>query len=70
MFGIEIGFYFLGFATAVTLIAIITEVNDRSKKNKKELRATYRKELKRQEQEQEELLNDIKDSINIDVRIY
>lgn len=48
MFGIEVGFYFLGFLTCLILIAVIEEVNDKDKKNKKELKRRYRKMLREQ----------------------
>lgn len=64
MFGIEIAFYALGFLTCLALIAIITEVNDKDKKNKKELRKTYRKALAEQKVE------DNRDEINIDVKVW
>ena len=48
MFGIEVGFYFLGFLTCLILIAVIEEVNDKDKKNKRELKRRYRKMLREQ----------------------
>jgi hypothetical protein len=64
MFGIEIAFYALGFLTCLALIAIITEVNDREKSNKKELRKTYRNALAEQKVE------DNREEINIDVKVW
>lgn len=48
MFGIEVAFYALGFLTCLILIAIIEEVNDKEKKNKRELKRKYRKMLREQ----------------------
>jgi hypothetical protein len=64
MFGIEVAFYFLGFVTCLALIAIITEVNDKDKKNKKELRKNYREQLTEQKVE------DNREEINIDVKVW
>jgi hypothetical protein len=64
MFGIEVAFYFLGFITCLALIAIITEVNDKDKKNKKELRKNYREQLTEQKVE------DNREEINIDVKVW
>lgn len=64
MFGIEIAFYALGFLTCLALIAIITEVNDKDKKNKKELRKTYREQLT------EQTIEDNRDEIEIDVKVW
>jgi hypothetical protein len=64
MFGIEIAFYALGFLTCLALIAIITEVNDKDKKNKKELRKNYREQLTEQKVE------DNREEINIDVKVW
>lgn len=64
MFGIEIAFYALGFLTCLALIAIVTEVNDREKSNKKELRKTYRNALAEQKVE------DNREEINIDVKVW
>lgn len=64
MFGIEVAFFALGFLTCLVLIAIITEVNDRDKKNRKELRKTYRNALAEQKVE------DNRDEINIDVKVW
>lgn len=64
MFGIEVAFYALGFLTCLALIAIITEVNDREKSNKKELRKTYREQLTEQKVE------DNREEINIDVKVW
>lgn len=47
MFGIEISFYAIGFLTCLFLIAIIVEVNDKDRKNKRELRRMKR-ELEKQ----------------------
>lgn len=62
MFGIEVGFYFLGFATCLLLVAVIEEINDKSKTNKKALRRKYRTQLEKQtiESNQEEINIDIK----------
>ena len=48
MFGIEVGFYALGFLTCLALIAVIEEVNDKDKKAKRELRKRHRKALAEQ----------------------
>ena len=64
MLGIEIAFYALGFLTCLALIAIITEVNDREKSNKKELRKTYREQLT------EQTIEDNRDEIEIDVKVW
>ena len=64
MFGIEVSFYFLGFITCLVLIAIIMEVNDKDKRNKKELKRIYRKQLK------EQIIENNQEEINIDVKIY
>ena len=64
MFGIEVAFYALGFLTCLVLIAIITEVNDREKSNKKELRKNYREQLTEQKVE------DNREEINIDVKVW
>ena len=64
MFGIEVAFYALGFLTCLALIAIITEVNDREKSNKKELRKNYREQLTEQKVE------DNREEINIDVKVW
>ena len=64
MFGIEVAFYALGFLTCLALIAIITEVNDKDKKNKKELRKNYREQLTEQKVE------DNREEINIDVKVW
>lgn len=64
MFGIEVAFYALGFLTCLALIAIITEVNDCDKKNKKELKKTYRKALA------EQVIEDNRDEIEIDVKVW
>lgn len=64
MFGIEVAFYALGFLTCLGLIAIIEEVNDKDKKNKKELRRKHREALK------EQTIDNNRDEINIDVKVY
>ena len=64
MFGIEVAFYALGFLTCLALIAIITEVNDKDKANKKELRKNYREQLTEQKVE------DNREEINIDVKVW
>lgn len=69
MFGIEVAFYFLGFVTCLFLLAVITEVNDRDKKNKKELKKSYRKALKEQEEEQKYILSETREDIEIDVKV-
>lgn len=62
MLGIEIGFYFLGFATCLLLVAVIEEVNDKAKTNKKALKRKYRTMLAKQtiEANQEDIEIDIK----------
>lgn len=64
MFGIEVAFFALGFLTCLVLIAIITEVNDKDKKNRKELRKTYREHLT------EQTIEDNRDEIEIDVKVF
>ena len=64
MLGIEIAFYALGFVTCLALIAIITEVNDKDKSNKKELRKNYREQLTEQKVE------DNREEINIDIKVW
>ena len=64
MLGIEIAFYALGFVTCLALIAIITEVNDKDKSNKKELRKNYREQLT------EQTIEDNRDEIEIDVKVW
>jgi hypothetical protein len=63
MFGIEVAFYFLGFITCLFLIAIVEEVNDKDKKNKRELKRKYRKMLK------EQTIENLQNEINIDIKI-
>lgn len=70
MFGIEVAFYALGFLTCLVLIAIITEVNDREKTNKKEIKRNYRNALKEQEEEQNYILSETREDIEIDVKVY
>ena len=64
MFGIEVGFYFLGFLTCLILIAVIEEVNDKDKKNKRELKKRYRKMLKEQK------IDSNREEIEIDVKVW
>lgn len=64
MFGIEVSFYFLGFLSCLVLIAIIMEVNDKDKKNKKKLKENFRKQLK------EQIIENNQEEIDIDVKIY
>lgn len=64
MFGIEVAFYALGFLTCLGLIAVVEEVNDKDKKNKKELRRKHREALK------EQTIDDNRNEINIDVKVY
>ena len=70
MFGIEVAFYALGFLTCLALIAIITEVNDREKSNKKEIKRNYRNALKEQEEEQNYILSETREDIEIDVKVW
>ena len=70
MFGIEVAFYALGFVTCLFLLAVITEVNDRDKKNKKELKKSYRNALKEQEEEQNYILSETREDINIDIKVW
>lgn len=70
MFGIEVAFYFLGFITCLFLLTVITEVNDRDKKNKKELKKSYREALKEQEEEQNYILSETREDIEIDVKVW
>lgn len=70
MFGIEIAFYALGFLTCLALIAIITEVNDKDKATKKEIKRNYRNALKEQEEEQNYLLSETREDIEIDVKVW
>ena len=64
MFGIEVAFYALGFLTCLGLIAIIEEVNDKDKKNKRELKRKYRTMLKEQK------IDNNREEINIDVKVW
>lgn len=70
MFGIEVAFYVLGFITCLFLLAVITEINDRDKKNKKELKKTYREALKEQEEEQNYILSETREDIEIDIKVW
>ena len=63
MFGIEVAFYALGFISCLILIAIVEEVNDKDKRQKKELKRKYRKMLK------EQLIESNQDTIDIDIKI-
>ena len=64
MFGIEVSFYALGFLTCLGLIAIIEEINDKDKKAKRELRRKHRRALAEQK------IEDNRDNIEIDVKVY
>ena len=64
MLSIEVIFYFIGFLTCLALIAIIMEVNESDKEKKKELKQSYRHQLKEQQIEHNQ------EEINIDVKIY
>lgn len=70
MFGIEVAFYFLGFVTCLFLLAVITEVNDKDKKNKKEIKRNYRNALKEQEEEKQYILSETREDINIDIKVW
>ena len=70
MLGIEIAFFALGFVTCLFLLTVITEVNDRDKKNKKELKKAYRNALKEQEEEQNYILSETREDIEIDVKVW
>lgn len=70
MFGVEVAFYALGFVTCLFLLAVITEINDRDKKNKKELKNSYRNALKEQEEEQKYILSETREDIEIDVKVW
>ena len=63
MFGIEVAFYALGFISCLILIAIVEEVNDKDKRQKKELKRKYRKMLK------EQTIETNQNEINIDIKI-
>ena len=63
MFGIEVAFYFIGFLSCLVLITIIEEVNDKDKRQKKELRKKYRRYLKEQQIETNQ------NNIEIDIKI-
>lgn len=63
-------YYFLGFASCLLLLTIIVEVNDREKKNKKERKRNYRRQIMEQEIENEKTLQELKDNINIDIKVY
>ena len=63
MFGIEVGFYALGFVSCLLIITIIEEVNDKDKTNKKALKRKYRAMLKKQQIESNQ--NDIEIDIKI-----
>lgn len=64
MLGIEVAFYALGFLTCLGLIAVVEEVNDKDRENKKELRRKHREALKEQK------IDNNRDEINIDVKVY
>lgn len=64
MFGIETAFYALGFLTCLGLIAIIEEVNDKDRKNKRELRRKHRKALAEQK------IDSNREEIEIDIKVY
>lgn len=64
MLGIEIAFFTLGFLTCLGLLAIITEVIDKEKKNKKDLKKNYREQLT------EQTIEDNRDEIEIDVKVW
>lgn len=66
MFGLEIAFFALGFLTCLILIAIITEVNDKDKKNKREVKQR-KYEL---EKEQEKEISSLREDVNIDIKVY
>lgn len=70
MFGIEIAFYALGFVTCLFLLAVITEINDKDKKNKKEIKRNYRNALKEQEEEKQYILSETREDIEIDVKVW
>lgn len=67
---IYVTYYFLGFVTCLLLLTIIVEVNDREKKNKKERKRNYRRQIMEQEIENEKTLQELKDNINIDIKVY
>ena len=62
MFGIELGFFAIGFLTCFVLLTIVTEVTTKEKENKRALRRKYRRMLDKQaiETNQEEINIDIK----------
>ena len=64
MFGLEVAFYALGFLTCLGLIAVIEEVNDKDRKNKRELRRKHRRALA------EQTIDDNRNEIDIDVKVY
>lgn len=64
MFGIELAFFTLGFLTCLGLLAIITEVIDREKKQEKDLKKNYRKQLT------EQTIEENRDEIEIDVKVW
>ena len=64
MFGIETAFYALGFLTCLGLIAIIEEVNDKDRKNKRDLRRKHRKALAEQK------IDSNREEIEIDIKVY
>ena len=64
MLSIEVIFYFIGFLTCLALIAIIMEVNESDREKKKELKQSYRNQLKEQQIEHNQ------EEIEIDIPIY
>jgi hypothetical protein len=64
MLGIEVAFYALGFLTCLGLIAVVEEVNDKDRENKKELRRKHRRALAEQK------IDENREDINIDVKVY
>lgn len=64
MFGIEVAFYALGFLTCLGLIAVIDEVNSRDKENKKMIRRKHREALK------EQTIDENRNDIDIDIKVY
>ena len=66
MFGIEVGFYFLGFLTCFVLMTIIFETNEKSRKNRRELKNQKYESMLEKEKE----IKDSREEIQIDVKVY
>lgn len=59
----EIIFYAIGFVSCLLFMAIVVEVNEKDRKNKRALRRSYRTQL------DEQIFEKAKEDIDIDVKI-